>query len=328
MPYALVRSAKEWLVSALGTNDDAALIEAMNVIRREWYGWYQGMSFAVDAEECFEVQSFALDCNRCQDCYRGVTLPRDFAAVEAMWFDDRPVKLYDRWRQWHNGITPYCECGLSKDDIGDDFPTERDIVCGQATRLRVLALDSRDIGAPLLIRGQSIDGDREQSFILSDVPQMTDLPFCSLARRGGISKAVTKGVVIIAEESGRILSRLAPDETVPSYKRIRINGLPAGQQFVNIRAARQYVQLFDDMDVVETDNQPAWESMGRYLRINRKQDRTRDDIASENNYLGKARELLLGDKSRNLGKSTRGELKIATPRIGMHALNRTRSRRW
>lgn len=323
MGYQTIQRVRQWVEPGLGNNDPGKVLDAINRIRREWYSWYAKTQLFLDAIECFELQCFYTDCQKCTDTYVGVTLPRDFAAVEAMWYERRPVKLHNRWRQWHSGISPECVCGLQKFEEGDDYSTERDMAPGMCTKLRIVALDPADEGKKFVLRGiDAVMGEREVEFALSRRPQLTEFPFKAITRRGGVSKEVTVGRVLLAEESGRVLSMYDPGETVPAYKRIRITGVPAGCQFVNIRAARQYVELFDEFDVVETDNQPAWEAMARYLRINRKTDRSRDDLQSEASYLGQAREMLLGDKSRVEGKTAAGNVRIPVPQF--NRLNRSR----
>lgn len=327
MGYALASTVKRWITSAAGTNDSVDLMERINAIRREWYAWYQSLNLFVDVEECFEVQQFCLDCNACHDTYAGVTLPRYFAAVEAMWFNDFPVRLNGRWRQWHEGIGPYCDCRLQKDDVGYNFPSERDLMPARPSAIRALCFNAADVGKKLVIRGMTPLGEQERTIALHTTPQETDVPFISLARPGGIVKETTAGRVAITDNTGRILSFYDPTETVPAYSRIKISGITGAHPFVNIRAARQYVEVADDLDVCETDNQRAWEAMARYLRLNRKSDRTREDLQSEGAYLIQARELLLGDKARQQGKATRTDLRFKTPSFGAHSLRgRFRSR--
>ena len=305
MHYALLSQAQQWISAAYGTTDAAVLLEAVNAIRREWYAWFESTQLFVDIEECFEVQKFAFDCNDSRKCYRGITLPFGWESPSAIWFNDRPVQLFDRWRVWQNGIDSPRDCGLSKFDVADTFPTERDLSPGVPAKLTVTALDARDVGKKVVIRGTSIfNAPFQQEFELSLQPQATTYELRALAQPGGFVKGVTEGRVVLAVEGGRVLSIYSPAEQVPSYKRIRIEGLPDGCQHVNIRAARRYIELFDPFDVVESDNQVAWASMARALRLNQKSERTQQDMQSEAAYRTQCRGMLLGDKSRTEGKST------------------------
>lgn len=323
MHYALLSQAKRWIANAYGTNDPETLTEVINAIRREWYAWYEDTAIFVDVEECFEVQTFPLGCNRVADCYRGITLPRGWESIEAMWLNDRPVQMFDRWRQWQDGLACPCDNALAKYDMGDSFPTERDMIPGRACKLVAQALSPKDIGKRFVIRGTSFTGDPiEQAFSLETRPQVSALPFLSINQPGGIVMDLMEGRVALAQDGGRLLSVYAPGEQVPAYKRVKITGLPSGHSYVIIRGARRYVELFDDYDVVESDNSRAWESMARAIRLNRKADRDGKDMQSEKLYVTQCRELLLGDKSRSLGKSAQQRVNIVSPRFTpRHRLN-------
>ena len=295
------------------------LIEIVNAIRQELYSMYSQVSQFATAQECFEVQRFCVDCNDGGETYRGITLPRDYATVEAMWFDGRSVKMFDRWRAWQDGISSPCECGLKKFDMGDSFPSERDI--DGKCKLVVVAQSSSDVMKKFTIRGKTLTGQSEETFELSDNPQATNFVWLSIDQ---IVKDQTEGAVVLAQDNGRKLSIYAPEEVVPAYKRIKITGIPDGCAYVNIMAAREYVPLHDEADVVETGNLRVWELMARYLKLDRKDGRDRADMISAEKFKADARALLLGDASRQKGKSTTTDLRVASPGIARHGLHRTR----
>ena len=119
-----------------------------------------------------------------------------------------------------------------------------------------------------------------------------------------------------------MLSVYAPDETMPGYKRIKISGLRPGCDRVNIRAARRYFPVFRDGDVVECDNRTAFEEMVRFLRINKKQNQDRNDIVVSAHHFNQAKGALLGDRAREIGKSTSMDLRVETPSFGPRALGK------
>lgn len=257
--------------------------------------------------------------------YLGVTLPRYFETVEAMWHNDIPVQLFDRWRTWQHRLTARTECGLAKVDMGYAFPTEREML--RPGRLKVAALDGFDVGQQVIITGTAPGGDPiHETLMLGPEPVLTSRDLASIRVPGGIAKSQTRGRVVIAEEDGRVLVILSPDEQVPAYTRIRISGTREGCPQVVIRGSRRFIALFDPSDVVETDNRNVWDAMARFLRLNRKGDRTSADMASEKDYLQQAQALMLGDKSRQTGKATQADIRFVTPSINMHALGRRR--RW
>lgn len=325
MGYSSFQQAKEFVAAGYGECNKEILGEVVNAIRQHWYNWYQEVALFMDAIECFCVQRFCVDCNNCRDSYRGVTLPREFQTVEAMWFNDFAVNLRSEWREWQNGITPECDCRLQKIDIPGSFSTFADLLPGRPSRLSVFATHPDDAGKKFTIQGEDAGGvPRVEQVVLAMGGVGTEWPFRSINNRGGIMKEVTKGRVLLTDESGRKLGVYEPDETVPTYRRIKITGLSDDCSAVNIRAARRYYPLYDDFDVVETDNRMAFDSMARYLRLFRRSDKDGAALTSEKNYLLTAKAMILGEKAREKGKSTNTEVRIAVPHFYGKRLKRTR----
>jgi hypothetical protein len=197
--------------------------------------------------------------------------------------------------------------------------------------LRAVCYRQEDIGKALIVRGMRSDNiPFEWSVKLAIGVQESPFSVLSIDPRGGVIKDPTCGRVTLAEDNGRLLGLYEPDETVPAYRRIKITGLPDDCAVVNLRCARRYFPLYGDDDVVETDNQPAWDDMARYLRIHLRADRSPADIQAENNHLTTAKAHMEGDQSRDIGKATQSEVTIATPYfMGRHGgLIRNRRGRW
>ena len=311
--YALFSDAKEWLRSEAETCDDRRLAKLVNDVRRHFYLMYEDVDLFLDVQECFEVQSFPLECNGCSDCYRGVTLPRGYHTIEAMWFNNAPVDLRSGWREYQEGIAPECDRQLQAISMGDNFPTERELGHGYGEKLKFLCVDPADRGKRVVVRGMDIYGVEVKETVTLDTRYVeTANRYASLHRPAGIVKDTTIGAVIVAEHEGRILSRYAPDERIPAYRRVKITGLPDDCAQVNIRASRRFIPLFDDNDVVESDNSLAFEEMARFVRLNSKVNKEDVDMRAAKMHYTQAKALMLGEKARDLGKATKTDLKIAT----------------
>lgn len=309
MGYATLKTVKDWITSEVATCDDDKLRDAVNDIRSEFYLWYQELALFLDALECFDVQTFCRDCNRCDTQYRGLTLPHDFQTVEALWSQDQPIPLNGEWRDWRSWdprIHPQTSGGLSKQDVAGAFPTERDMRRDGPRRLIVRGVKKSDIGKRFLIRGvDAFDRAYSQEFALTQQNQQTTEKLKFIERRGGIVKDPTVGRVFLSDEDGYKLSVYEPHETMPAYRRIEIFGLPNCEDAqVNVRAARQYFPLYEDDDVVETDNKQAFRNMASYLRLHFKVTKTVEDLRSEKDFLATAKLLMLGQKTRETGRNT------------------------
>lgn len=323
MPYCTFQQAKEFVRDGLGTCEDEALGNAVNLIRQELYNWYAEVGLFMDVVECFRVQRYCFDCNACQDSYLGITLPREAQQVEAMWHNDWPVTLRSSWREHQTGITPECDCRLEKFDMPGAFSTFVDIPFHCAVELIAVATHPDDVGKVLKIRGINAAGvPASEEIVLGLEPKRTRDGFKMIDGRGGIIKPVTTGRVILSDGAGRVYGIYEPDETVPSYRRIKISGLPDACAAVNVRASRRFVRLYGDDDVVETDNQPAWDAMARYLRLYRRTDKDGAVMKAEAGFLAKAKAMITGEKSRDAGKGTSGNVQIKTAVFRGHRLHR------
>ena len=98
MQQALVSDVLPWLIEPSGDCDNTKLLVWLNSARERMFQLYSEIAL-FEITQCFEVQSFCVDCNDCANVYSGVTLPREFQTVEAMWFNDLPVELFSSWRE-------------------------------------------------------------------------------------------------------------------------------------------------------------------------------------------------------------------------------------
>lgn len=318
--YCSLEIAKGFVRPGSGECDDAKLTEIVNKIRRQMMNWYSEVALFVDVVECYCLQRYCADTSGKGEWFNGITLGRECAAIEAMWVNSWPVTLRSSWREWQNALSPHsehgCEHGIQKYDLPGFFSTFADLIPGQPKRVRFRCDSPQDVGKKITVRGMTPAGVRcEYQMTLSTSPMETPEMLSSIDQQGGIVKDLTVGQVTLADSDGRLLGLYSPDETVPSMKRVKITGHHQGCGSINVRSARRYYPVYCNTDVVETDNQPAWDAMARYLRSFERADKTSDDVKVENNYLASARGHVLGDRAREEGKGTKADLKIATPGI-------------
>lgn len=329
MHYARLKTVKEWVKDGMGTCDSDDLTKAVNRIRQHMFGWYQDLALFLDAVECFTVQRFCADCDKCNESYRGVTLPRYIQNVEAMWFNDFPVSLQSSWREFQTGISSECDCRLIKYDVPGTFSTQLDIQHSRPSFVAVRALSHLDAGKKFTIRGvDQFDRPFSQEFKLTTTGERSTEKLKRINPTGGVFKERTEGRVFLTDEGCRMLGVYEPDEEDATYRRIKISGLGDDCEVVNIRGARRFVNLYGDDDCVETDNELAFDSMARYLRIYQKSERTGDDTKAMAEHYNLAKQMLAGEKSRDIGKGTAAGLTFITPRMPRPALNRFGRRRF
>ncbi len=329
MSYTTVGKALTWLENPLGKtvkHNRCEMVDTLNRIRQHFYLWYESIPLFLDGEECIEVQEFALDCN-CKETYLGITLPREYETVEAIWINNTPIKMYDRWREYRDGFKDSCGCKLAMYDVANFFPTEREFApCGVCTHVKFLAKDPGDGGKIVRIKYKDSTGqDFQDEIVLKhDTYIKTEKPVLQIEPRGGIVLPPDLvGTVLIADENGRVLSEYSPNEIVPSYRRMKLENVCCGDQ-VLVHASRKFTELFLDSDVIETDNRLAIEEAGRFMRYN---DSTSADLTFEakaSAHIANSRLYLLGEKSRHRGKATISNLNYSHGPINKSGLSSKR----
>ena len=331
MGYTLFSTAKSWCAPGYGDCDPKKLADVVNRIREHFYNWYQTLELFMDAAECFRLQRFASDCqdDRCNEFYRGITLPRHMQQVEAMWLNNYPVKLRSEWREYQTGMTGECDCRLEKYDVPGRFSTAIDINRRYPKRLKVRAFDPADAGKRFAVRGTASTGQPVvEEFKLSTDVQESQWEFAAIDQEAGIIKELTAGRVALVDDDGKLLSIYEPDEEVPAYRRIKITGMDESCDVVNIRASRRYFKLYGDDEAVEIDSEVAFDAMARYLKLYQMSSKTSESLKQEKDYYATAFNMLTGAKSRERGKATQANVVIATPQFGGgRTLNRMGSTR-
>jgi hypothetical protein len=308
MGYTTLGVALYWLEEPTGLtvkDNRCELVEKLNRVRQHAYLLYGQADLFMDGEECITVEEFPLDCN-CKETYTGITLPEEYQTVEAIWKNDVPIKMFDKWREYRDGIKSTCSCKLSMYDVESFFPTERELSpCGSCHYVKIKAENPADCGKVAIIRYTDSNGQQnEDEILLTGDYVRTSRKVLRINPRGGvILPPRLSGAIYIADESGRILSEYDPSQHVPSFRRMKLTGVCAGDQ-VLVKASRKFKPLYFDTDVIESDNRLAIEETARYFRFN---DSTRADQAYEaksSTHSANAKFYWLGEKGRQRGHAT------------------------
>jgi len=297
------------------------LLEQINDCRQLFYSFYEDVPLFEDDQECFCVQQFAQDCGSCENTFLGVTLPDYMISVAAMWTSDAPIKLYGKWREYKTGIMPSDRCRLENYTQATRAPTEREIYpLGSACRLAFVSESEADDGKTAIIRYFDVAGQVKEDEIALEagVKKTTSSSAIGVPDRGIVLPSTLTGSVALVQADGageaRALSSYAPHETVPSYTRTKVTGVCEGDS-VLIRAARRFTPLYFDADVVETDNRLAWQNAALWLENNRSSNP--ESISKANYHAQACKDLLVGDKSREINKTTVRKVQHTTyrPRV-------------
>lgn len=194
-------------------------------------GWWGGWAKVV-----FKV-------NRCQPF---ITLPREFARIINMDVCRFPVRVQNEFydlleagvglqdfkhrRDWCGALEGY-ERGV--------FPTMTDLTPNTAQLLRVYLTDARDMGKRVLVSGldqngnaiYSQDGNQSVTGFYLPLEQPFSTSGFTVTHISAVQKDATFGDVLLyqvdpATGTQVLLSRYAPDEINPAYRRYFINHMP------------------------------------------------------------------------------------------------------
>ena len=326
MSYTTFGQLLKWLeipAKQQASRHRAELVRLANQARQELYSMYSDARMSVDVEECFEVQAFCLDCHNCCSTYNGITLTAEMDGVESIHISTSPVRYHSRWREVTDGVKCGNSCQFEAIDQGSVFPFERDASCCSGKCIAFRADSTEDTNKSIRLRYTDTSGeDRHESILLSEGQWMkTNYPVKKLHLPGAVVLPELCGPVAVAVWDGTTfdeISRYSPWERVPSYGRIKIHGVKAGDR-VRVRANRRYHDLYFDDEIVESDNQRFWVNLASYIIMHDMITDNPNQMNIANGYLATAKRLLIGDKSR-----TRGDLMESKMNIGKSTLRRSR----
>lgn len=299
------------------------LVDAANRIRQMFYNLYREFEMEVDVTECFEVQCFSDNaCVNCNSTYYGVTLPAHMQTVESAWDNSgTPFDLYSKWRETKTGIKPRLDCQLASYDRPGTFPTERDLT--QATAVAVQPVKPEDAGKTVEVTYIDIAGEMQREALTLQMNGGTATTKLAVGIKSVVLPTLYGPVRLFQTCDNRLLSEYIPGELVPSYKRVKITGVEKGGQ-VLIRASRQFVPVYWDTDIVETDNQEAIINAGYYVFYSGSGPETAMMNKAEF-HRGRMRDALQGEAARNIGLNRENTTGRFGPPVRRSRLSRGRT---
>lgn len=222
-----------------------------------------------------------------------ITLPREYARIINMDVCRRPIRIQNEFYETlfaGIGLRPgtTCDewCGLLQGYERGTFPTMVDLV---GTKLiRAYITDDRDVGARILVDALDQNGNRIYSTdVLSQVQGfylVFDKPFVTstftISQLKSIQKDSTFGDILLKSvdpDTGEevLLSRYAPDELNPAYRRYYLDSLPnsccdgtvPGTVQVTAMAKYDFIPVVRDTDFMIISCLPALIEEAKAIRF-------------------------------------------------------------
>lgn len=283
------------------SEDKAEIVKYINKYRNLLYNLYAEFELFNNVFHCICVSTFKEDCaGKCDTCYEGITLPADIESVEVIWNYGRPLTLNSRWRESHTGVG-ISGCSRVKNalEMAELFPTERDLQ--EITSLKIFTELEEDADKCVKIE------------VITDNNKQTTLTLKTISDGWAVSKMKIKkivsvslppdriGSITLAQNDGYVLSKYAPYETVPSYRRFKISG--HCNSVVLVQGTKRFQKVYFDHDIVEIGDDLVVEAAGKYFKFG---ENTADanEIAVGDRWLNEMKRQLNGLIARSRGNST------------------------
>jgi hypothetical protein len=195
--------------------------------------------------------------------YYGVPVPPDVDGVEAVWSCGDPLLIRSRWREAHFGLGVHSLGRVEVISAAQQFPTERDL--GKASKIKIFTEHEDDAGK--VVKLEVLDQNcRSKCIALTLIGDGFAVSPYKISQIISVSlPAERKGALVLAQDDGRVLSEYAPWETVPAYRRLKINDRKCASTVV-VQASQKYIPVHFDQDVVEVGNQLIIEAAARFFK--------------------------------------------------------------
>ena len=279
--------------------DKLRVVEMLNRFRLLLYTNYEKFKLFDNVFHCICITTFKQNCVGDCDEYQGFTLPDDVEGVEAVYSYGVPMKLRSRWRESHTGLGVSSSGRIEAIAMPDPFATERDLQ--EVTKIKIYTENDNDNGKKVYIHVVDSTGRNRRlcftlignGFAVSSVRVKKILSVSLPAGR--------EGSLLLTQSDGYELSAYDPWETVPSYRRFRVNtqNCPSA---VLVQGTKRFRKIYFDHDIVEVGNQLIIEEAAEYFKYTRG---TTDqaEIKTGEYHLGKMKDYLVGEIARNRGNS-------------------------
>ena len=263
----------------------------LNKYRELLYNGYGTFKLFDDLFYCFCATEFQercdVDCQGESRTYRGFTLPHDVAAVAAAWESGYPLTARSRWRETLTGRVPSGPV-TEVFEMAEQFATERDP--DGLVPLKMFAASAEDAGKE--VRVVVRDADWQEKELVFKLAGDSWVSVGTLVREiRSVSLPTGRcGMVTIAQQDGYELSKYAPAEIAPNYRRFKIAD-GCSTVSVLIQGVRRYTDVFDDHDLVEVGSRLVIEAAGRFFKygentVDEKEiKRAGVDLSTMNGYL-------------------------------------------
>jgi hypothetical protein len=279
--------------------DKLRVVDLLNKYRSLIYTDYEKFKLFDNVFHCICISTFKQNCVGDCDEYQGFTLPNDVLNVESVYSYGAPMKMRSRWRESHTGIGVASKGRIETVEMAETFATERDLQT--VTKIKIYTENDNDNGKKVYVDViDSAGRNRRVCFTL--IGNGFAVSSVRVKKILSVSLPIEReGSLLLAQADGYELSNYDPWETVPSYRRFRVNTQHCPST-VLIQGTKRFRNIYFDHDIVEVGNRLVIESAGKFFKYT---EGTKDqtEIKTGEYHLAKMKAYLAGEIARNRGNS-------------------------
>lgn len=276
------------------------VVKYVNKFRELIFTLYNDFKLFNESHHCLKVGTFKYGCDSacCADTFQGFTLPPDIVSIEDAWNYGRPLTVRSRWREGHTGIGLPCGPRLDVIELGEIFPTEREL--GAPSTLRIYTERDEDSCKRVVIKGEDACGKPLTATFSLVADGWAVVQRKKFARILSVSLPPDRvGGIKLADSEGNELSSYAPWERVPAYRRFRVATAHCSST-IHIKGVKKFTPVYFDSDIVEIGNTLVIEAAGKFFKYGDNSTDTADLRRAENDF-AKLKVLMLGAMARHAG---------------------------
>lgn len=282
------------------SDDRLKVVEWINDYRNLLYTLYDDFKLFDNIFHCICVTEFPQVCSTCcHPTYRGVTLPSDVLAPEAVYAYGSPLTIRSKWRESHTGTGG---CGSRHDLIlmPEQFATERELT--SVTKIKIFTEHEDDDGKHAYV--EAIDsGGKNVKICFKLVGNGFAVSPKKIKKILSVSlPSERKGSLILSQADNYDLSIYDPWETVPLYQRLKLPD-HCTDYAVLIQGTKRFRKIYFDHDIVEVGDVLVIKAAAKYFKFGEAGGDAKE-IASSEYHLSNMRRFLTGLMSRHRGSAT------------------------
>lgn len=295
------------VAEALGldwTDDRREVVDYINRGREDLYLMYPEFKLFTNKFYCLELSCFPNECLSvcsCSSHYMGVTIPDDIDGILAVWEDHEPLRMYSKWWEARVGRVSegYPQTYMSTTLVHEEFPTQRALQ--KPSELKFYANHRDDDEKELIIVVDTVFEKRKEFHVKLAGDGVTTIPELVNHIHSIVLPCDLKGEVTLSQDDGYILSEYCGYETIPSYRRLKVN-VPCNSGKILLHGNQKFKPIYFDSDIVEIGSRRIWETIARFYRYGENSTDT-EQLRKADMEEQRLRKLLRGALDRKRGNS-------------------------